>query len=257
MDDRQNFCYTLVKFPKGMKGDQSDRWRKTMGDWRTWKPYRWHLSDGQVHVWRLKIDRSSAGEERRGFFLDASERHRAGKFVRGEDRTRFMVGRGMLRRILSLHLCCAPADLAFAEDRFGRPRLVAPSGSGLDFNISHSGHCILVALASGRRVGVDVEEILHGIETTSIMRDLFTNAEQASVAVLSGEAREKAFYWYWTRKEALAKAIGTGLSAPLATLDVGSETLRNWEVRTLSVGRGYRAAVAASGHGWNLSCFDV
>ena len=106
-------------------------------------------------------------------------------------------------------------------------------------------------------MGVDVEETRRGVDTQSIMRRLFTPAEQAAVATLSAEERDGAFFWYWTRKEALAKAIGTGLGAPLANLDVRSGTLRDWEVRSLAVGPRYQAGVAADGHGWRLRCWDA
>ena len=226
-------------------------------EWRRWEPACWNLLSGVVHVWRLATDPTPAEVEKQLHLLDAAERRRAAGFLRIEDFARFVIGRSLVRRILALHFRSSPSDLVFESDRFGRPRIVSPAAAGADFNISHSGRWILVALSSGRRVGVDIEGIRSNLDTGAIMNELFTPAERVSVAALSGEGRERAFFWYWTRKEALAKAIGIGLSAPLAEMDVSAETVDGWEVRSLPLESQYRAAVAASGYGWPLACWDA
>jgi 4'-phosphopantetheinyl transferase len=226
-------------------------------DWSFWDPDHWRIDREEVHVWRRRADVISIETEPDLPVLSVLERRRATKFVRVKDRALFVTGRCLLRCVLANHLGCTPGDLTIVPDPFGKPRLSTPPSEELDFNVSHSGDYVLVSLAIGRRVGVDIEEVRRGVDTQSIMRELFTPCERAVVAAFNGEAREAAFFRYWTRKEALSKAIGTGLSASLDTLDVRSDLRDAWEVRTIPVGRRYRAAVAAEGQGWQLRCWNA
>lgn len=236
---------TPMKEPTGKAQSQQD--------WAAWKPANWVLHDGEVHVWRIAIQAANMDENP----LSPEEQVRARKFTRVEDRDRFVTGRSTLRQVLGRHLVCLPSELVFRPDRFGRPQLISPLDRSLDFNVSHSGRFAVITVATGRRVGIDVETIRDDIDLLSVMRDLFTPGEQAAVMAMSGVNRARVFFWCWTRKEALVKAIGTGLSAPLATLDIRSGILPDWEVRTLTVGPGYQAAVAGGGNGWRLSCWQA
>jgi 4'-phosphopantetheinyl transferase len=54
-------------------------------------------------------------------------------------------------------------------DEFGKPRLMPRQGFPLQFNASHSGDLILIAITMGRAVGVDVERI----RATGLLRAFF------------------------------------------------------------------------------------
>jgi 4'-phosphopantetheinyl transferase len=191
------------------------------------------------------------------WLLNDAERQRVHRFVKQIDRDRYIVGRSTLRRLLAQYLEVPADEVSIELDRFGRPYLSFPPSDVLDFNISHSGSCVLVALAFGMRVGVDVEAIRGGIDLLSVMRLVFTPLERKEVLNLNGQGREAAFFWYWTRKEALAKGIGSGLGAPLEKLDVRHDFLQRWEIRSLPVGERFQAAIAAEAHGWRLYCWNV
>jgi 4'-phosphopantetheinyl transferase len=89
---------------------------------------------------------------------------------------------------------------------------------------SHSGmkkaDYALIAIAQGRRVGVDVERIRPGISSFVIAQQYFSKAEVAELQALPIEQRVAAFFDCWTRKEAYIKAQGLGLSLPLESFDV-------------------------------------
>jgi 4'-phosphopantetheinyl transferase len=85
------------------------------------------------------------------------------------------------------------------------------------------------------------------------------SAELARFLALDPTVRRRAFYDAWTRKEALVKGLGAGLSFPLARVDVshepriGSVLLSvddraadscDWSVISLDVPEGYSAAFA-------------
>jgi 4'-phosphopantetheinyl transferase len=144
--------------------------------------------------------------------LDAGERARAERFRRPEDRRSFVAARAALRTLLGAALGADAADFTFAVNAFGKPQL---TGSPVAFNVSHSGHIALIALTSGVDVGVDVEHVRIIPERADLARRFFHVEEAAELAsVPEGEANA-AFFRCWTRKEAVAKALGLGLNAKL------------------------------------------
>ena len=87
----------------------------------------------------------------------------------------------------------------------GRPRL---TGTGLHVSISHSGATVAVAVSSAGAVGVDVQRVDdEAVDELSPL--VLAESEAGHVAV----ARD--FFTYWTRKEALVKATGDGVTVPL------------------------------------------
>jgi 4'-phosphopantetheinyl transferase len=69
-------------------------------------------------------------------------------------------------------------------------------------------------------VGLDVERIRRTDVDTSLIGATLTAEERRALSRLPPEERERAFLKHWTRKEAVLKATGHGLRAPLNTLGV-------------------------------------
>lgn len=189
--------------------------------------------------------------------LDPEERARADRFVRPADRDRFISSHAALRAVLGTALDLPPPDLRFSRDRSGRPVLVEPSGRGLDFNLSHSGDLAVIGSVRGARIGVDVEVRRPLPDALRIARSHFACDEVASLEALAPHCREGAFFALWTAKEAVVKALGVGLSLPLADFSVavapeGPRMLRiaggaeSWTLAALDVGTGARATVAVT-----------
>jgi 4'-phosphopantetheinyl transferase len=236
-----------------------------------WQPLRGHyeLPENEVHVWRATLDGASGRVAALRQLLSPEERARADRFHFVRDRTRFTIGRGLLRLLLG-HCLGRPADqLTFDYSSFDKPSL--PAGEPLQFNVSHSGASILVAMARRRVLGVDVEQIRADMATTRIAEEFFSTNESRALASLSSTLQCEAFFSCWTRKEAYIKAKGEGLSLPLAQFDVAflpgeeprlvetrpdpAEALR-WTMRSLEPGAGYKGAIVAEGAGWTLRCWD-
>lgn len=89
----------------------------------------------------------------------------------------------------------------------------------LRFNVSHAGRLALIAVARCE-VGVDVEPVVPSRRTSEICGRLLLGPRKGRVVPLSGPERLAAFYACWTRKEAVVKAIGGGMSVPLDSFDV-------------------------------------
>jgi 4'-phosphopantetheinyl transferase len=77
-----------------------------------------------------------------------------------------------------------------------------------------------VAVARNRKIGVDIEPLRPKIEAWSIVSQALTQREYAWWTALPTEARGRAFLSLWTRKEALLKATGVGLSVDPSLVEV-------------------------------------
>jgi 4'-phosphopantetheinyl transferase len=146
--------------------------------------------------------------------LSSDERARVDRFRFSADRVRSIVARGGLRRILSCY-CCAPADhIAFQNGSHGKPALLQPS-SALEFNVSHSGDCVLIGVTSGVPCGVDIERRRVNGGELAISDKFFCQREVEWLA-----RSEDHFPRLWVAKEAIIKAVGRGLSVHLREVDV-------------------------------------
>lgn len=126
--------------------------------------------------------------------------------------------RGTLRRILSRYLGVPGDTVRFRYGEMGKPFLEAPTD--LQFNASHSGNLFVCAVSSGSTIGVDVEEIRPMDDITAIASHFFSPTEQRHLTSLAEADRTHAFYECWTRKEAVIKATGEGVSRPLDSFEV-------------------------------------
>jgi len=117
----------------------------------------------------------------------------------------------------------------------------------------------LVAVALGRKVGVDIECLNRDLNVLEIAQRFFSPTERHAIEVLPGALRRDAFFACWTRKEAFVKARGEGLSCPLDSFDVSvmpdeqtvslatrpdNSEADHWTLRSLNCFLGYKAAVA-------------
>jgi len=230
------------------------------------------LSRDEVHVWRVPLDWSPANQPRFTALLSADEREKADRFHFALDRMRHVIGRGVLRTLLASHMNIRPEQLCFEYGPSGKPRLRSgPLEAAPQFNLSHSGDLILIALTIGRAVGIDVERVRDDIEAERIAASFFSPHEMQAFRTVPTHLRYQAFFDCWTRKEAYIKAVGHGLSLPLDQFDVcflpgeepsllatrpNADEARRWVIRAVDAGPDYRAAVAVEGVGWQLKVWD-
>jgi len=221
----------------------------------------WTLPAEELHVWRTSLERPLETVERMHRLLACDERHRADRFRFERDRSRYIVGRALLRCLLARYLGsgAAPENLVFEYGEFGKPML----RGGPSFNISHSGTVALYAFSSLAEVGIDVEIDDGDLARERIAERFFSPAEVGVLRSLPTQVQTRAFLRCWTRKEAFIKARGDGLSLALDSFDVtlapgtparllrtawSSEEPGQWCLRDLSDRKaGYVAAVAIRG----------
>ena len=165
-----------------------------------------------VWLWSLALpaDQLAAARD----VLADDERDRAARFVQAVHRDRHIAGRARLRQILGAETGRDPRDLVFRTGAQGKPFL----DGGPDFNLSHSGELAALAISRDGPVGIDVER--HRPIEEAVARHSFSPAEFATLSGLPARDWQGGFYRCWTRKEAVIKADGRGLSMPLDGFDV-------------------------------------
>jgi 4'-phosphopantetheinyl transferase len=120
-------------------------------------------------------------------------------------------------------------------------------------------------------VGVDLEWIRFGLAEDMILARTFSSRELASLRTLPALAQDEACFLGWTRKEALLKATGLGLTMEMAQVEVSlnpaqparllavagsADEADRWLLSDLPTVEGYKAALAVEGHSWIVRCWQ-
>ena len=199
---------------------------------------------GTVDVWRIALDVSPARRDRLTASLDESERQRWERMRIGGDL--WAVAHGAMREILARYVGRPAESLRFEQGERGKPRLAG--AAPVHFNLSLRGPWALLAVASDREVGVDVEQEIQEPGVVEVAREFLSPLDQVAITMAPPETRRSVFATAWTRHEALRKLRGLGLEDPLPPLDQGELVA----VRAVHVPSGFAAAVAAEGGDWTL-----
>ena len=139
-------------------------------------------------------------------------------------------------------------------DEHGRP--VIPGRPELFASISHTRGMTIVGVGRAVRVGVDIEAVRdRGL--ACLPEHALTAREQQDIAGFADDRPTEAFLSYWTRKEALLKAVGVGLlvepslielpppgaSARVLTVPGGLGEAANWSLTEFRI-PGFAASAA-------------
>lgn len=106
-------------------------------------------------------------------------------------------------------------NLNILKNAYGRPYF--SNHSEIDMSISHTDGMIAVAVARGKKVGIDVEKI-HRINHKII--DQYYSELEKNMICDEKQDYETGATLIWTRKEAYSKYIGTGLTRELLKADM-------------------------------------
>ena len=209
--------------------------------------------------------------------LSPDEAARAARFRHDAERHRFVVRRGLLRRLLSERLGCAPQAVPLRAGPHGKPLLEAAEAAAARtslapaswpaFNLSRSGGLVLYALAEsagsagsvgpgaseGPAMGVDLERVDADRRTLDDLLRIaghFAPEETRFLRDLPATEATAAFYRLWTCKEACLKSLGTGIGGE------GAPTLAEVVLETGSDGQVRRARWPRGGLEWDLVCLE-
>lgn len=225
------------------------------------------LADNTVHIWLASLSATQTRLDRDFQLLDRQEISRSTRFHFPRDRRRFIVSHAILRHLLGAYLEIEPQEVVFTSDSYGKPALAFPVDErGIRFNMAHSGERVIYAVTCSRQVGVDLEQIRSDLAVETLAEQFFSAGEVAALRKMPIEGRVKGFFACWTRKEALLKGWGNGLSLSLNTVDVwdadggtweiSDPAGNHWELKPIPVETGYAAAVAVEGRQIEMQCWQ-
>lgn len=208
---------------------------------------RIELEVGEVHLWWLALDQPAADLN----VLNAIEKERARRLAFEHDRRRFVSGRCALREVLSAYTGADAATLSIGAGLHGKP-VLSGCDANLSFNLSHSGNIGMLAIGRVAAIGVDVEQLRAIANLDGLAAAVLTATECIALTRVPAEIRHSVFLCCWTRKEAVLKALGVGMSVDPRTIEVGMAPVR-WadfaevagiHVRRIACGRDAVAAIA-------------
>jgi len=210
------------------------------------------ISHDRPQLWCQPLDSLAEQTPFLHSLLNAEEHRQAGKFAFLPDQQRYIVSRGFLRYLLSFYLHQPAEDLQFTYNPYGKPQVI--SEKNIYFNLSHAHNVLLIGINHGKSIGVDVEYERTDIVLPSIAQRFFTEHEYRQLIAMPAHEQKTLFYFIWTRKEAVLKASGRGLSHPLEELEVLSGdscglSAENqlFAIRTVPIAAAYYAAIACAG----------
>jgi len=200
---------------------------------------------GSDDVWVRWLSTELAGEaETDGLadLLDAGERSRAARFRHDAARRAFVIGHALVRVGLAKLTGRSARSWEFRTGRHGRPEPILRRDEPLiRFSLSHSHDVVAVALSVEHDIGVDIERVDNRMH---LPNDALAPGEKRYLAGLPKQRADAAFFHIWTLKEAYLKALGTGLSRPLASFEVSLSPM------AITERNGFRA------EGWFMGRFE-
>ena len=178
------------------------------------------LAPGEVFVWKFSPRDLLSFTDRFEKYLSEHERQRLERLTGQGNRQEFIVCRGVLHLLLSALSVEEPEHVRINEDGYGKPRLEEDGHKhALAFNISHTNGLCLIACGREMEVGVDVEYIDLLPELAAMAKKYLAPREMKKWEELDAARQPEAFYRYWSAKEALLKAFGSGLRISPAQID--------------------------------------
>jgi 4'-phosphopantetheinyl transferase len=204
----------------------------------------------RVDMWSLPLPASIPPDHLA--LLSDQEHQRAARRHRADDRVAVLAARVAVRLCLSGRLGLAPEAVRIEVSPGGRA-LFPDLPPGTEVSLSHGPGHLLVAICDGARLGIDLERVKPF--DCEMAETVCSRHELAILTALPSRDRGQAFARLWTRKEAITKAVGTGLACDLTRIEVSLDqhprllrydggAVANWEMVGPCIGPGWEAALA-------------
>lgn len=184
--------------------------------------------------------------------IDAEKKYKINKFINIKDKIRSLIGEILIKTIIVENLNIDNKYIKINKNQYGKPYL--KEYPNFNFNISHSGDCVLCGI-DDKPIGVDVEE-MKLIECEEIAKNYFTTKEFEYIVNCDLKLHLNRFYEIWTLKECYIKCCGQGLSIPLSSFSIEVDQCKNIKVvrnneyqeyafKLFDIGQGYKIAVCS------------
>lgn len=208
------------------------------------------LEPHHIHFWTADLSLKPHEEEAQSAILSLDERNRAKHLRFPDHKRRFIASRSALRHILAQYLNKRPEQISFHYSEHNKPFL---PDNRLQFNLAHSKDLAVYAVTLDTPIGIDIEKIQEE-DKFNVAARFFSDEEKSELAKFSGREKIAAFYQIWSRKEALIKANGKGLTIPLSSFSVSLDDQpriilldhQQWTIVPLDIHPDYAAATAVA-----------
>lgn len=148
-------------------------------------------------------------------FLTSNEIDRAQRYRHTKDRNRFIICRSLLKYLLAKETNLEISKIQFKKTENKKPYF--PLDTSLFFNISHAGNYAIIAIGPCE-LGVDIEFVDKDFNFHEILGSVYNESE---INIINNfDNKRYSFYKFWTRKEAIVKAIGKGIDDDLKNIPV-------------------------------------
>ncbi len=214
------------------------------------------LEQGCLHLWLCRSDMSISHSMHASYWamLNTAERQQYDRFRFKHLRRNYLLTRVLLRSTLSKYvLAVEPKQWTFGVGQYGKPYIEHIEGGELEFNLSHAGSWIALAVRRGEPVGIDIEPIPTGHNVIEAVSKYFTGPEIDWLSQHERSHQRDAFIRLWVMKEAYIKATGRGLSASLDSFAV--EFIENDGVRIYDPASSPESTVSAPY--WQMALLDL
>jgi len=172
--------------------------------------------------------------------LPAKTHERANRYKFAPDAYNFALGRLLLKAGLEeLKIGSQLEQIEYQES--GKPFL-----RDVFFNISHTENLVVCALSTKGEIGIDIEKVKQ--VSLADFNAWFTEKEWAKIN--SSPSPLQKFYWYWTRKESIIKALGVNLSY-LHKIEIDAskdhfiDNGKKWWLKNIDFGTSYYGALCS------------
>ena len=225
------------------------------------------LQKPEIHLWFADLNELDRYASSNVFvnWLHAAEKNRYNRYQSQSQRKHFLLGRLLLKAILSKYAGCPPTELTLDIDTRGKPFLSSNSPLCLSFNLSHSGNRFVLAVSKNYDLGVDIENIKRERAILKIAQRYFSLSEIRGLKNLSKALQITRFYELWTLKESVVKACGYGLSGRLSEIEFSFPAsnklkmhwapgnLTHWQSWQIKESENYMLALSAKSSGIKIN----
>ena len=181
------------------------------------------LITGEVQLWLIKVPDAHLNIDALLARLTPAERERAAAKRIVAKQREYIAGQASLRTLLAQQLGVDPMQIAYRRGIKGKPYLGgSPSftQAQVQFNISHSGEMVMVAMALDAELGVDVEWYNERTDPYRVARRAFSVGERETLSNTPLPLQRAHFFAMWTCKEALVKCTGMGIHSGMANFEI-------------------------------------
>ena len=217
------------------------------------------IAPDAVDIWESRLDISDDDVAKLFDILSLGEQARSKGFIDSRGYRQYVISRGRMRQVLALYTDVAPSEIQFTVVGDGKPALFDQTPQKIFFNNTHSGGLGLIAVTSGREVGIDMERVREIERALQLSKRFFTPDEHGELEALPHDEMIRAFLSIWCRREAGTKARGASVWRGLGSWK-GSRMARRPGVQAdadtefttavLPIGPDYIGAVVAAGSDW-------